>query len=208
VIFQAVPGTPQPQHIHITLDVIDKAVKITAVLIGASWTYLNYVRGRTFKKRLELKICGKTTGTSGTLLLSGSAQLKNVGLSKVAIEQQGTGILVYDLKATSRIVSEPTPPTEERTVVQTVFKDHGWIEPGETIEESFLLQLPKEKERIGIKLELRIVAAHIEWNANSIVEMADPSSEDVIQISKPECGSQSMTGGSQVPSAEQRAKGP
>lgn len=117
-----------------------------------TWAYLNYVRGRTFKKRLELKICGKTLLCDAALLLSGSAELKNVGLSKVAIEQRGTAILIYDLKAASLLEQEPINAVEEGTLALSVFENHGWIEPGETIQQSFLLQLPEAQERIGIKL--------------------------------------------------------
>jgi hypothetical protein len=195
MLFQAVPPGSTPTQ-HLTLDIIDKAVKIAAVIIGALWGYLNYVRGRTFKKRLELTICGKTLRRGGALLLSGSAQLKNVGLSKVAIQQRGTAILIYDLKASSSVEREPISALEERTLVQSVFENHGWIEPGETIEESFLLQLPEKRERIGIKLELRIVAAHIEWNANSMVELENPSSASERPNGAVEnCGTQSTGDG-------------
>ena len=173
------------------LDIIDKVVKILAVLIGGAWAYLNYRRGRTFKKRLELTICGNTISRNGVLLLSGSAQLKNVGLSKVPIQQKGTAILISDLRAGSSL-AEPTEAAEELALVREVFKDHGWIEPGETIEDSFLLQLPANEERIGLKLGLRIVAAHIEWNANAIVELgnANPSTAKPT-VGAENCGTQS-----------------
>jgi hypothetical protein len=164
------PPGQDPSRLSTALDLIDKAVKILAVAIGAGWTYLNYVRGRTFKKRLEPKISGRKVDGKGISFLSGSAQIKNVGLSKFPIEQRGTAILVFDLKP-STAVKQPTAMVEERTTVRSVFKDHGWIEPGETIEESFLLQLPENEQRVAIKLELRVVAAYIEWNANCIVDM-------------------------------------
>jgi hypothetical protein len=195
MLFQHVPGEPTPVQ-PLLLDIIDKLVKIAAVIVGAIWAYLNYVRGRTFKKRLELKICGKTVCRSATLLLSGSAELKNVGLSKVAIEQRGTAILIYDLKAATLPEKEPINAVEERTLVLSVFENHGWIEPGETIQQSFLLQLPEIQERIGIKLELRIVAAHIEWNANSIIELEDanPAAKQLSRDTQ-SCGEQLTTDG-------------
>jgi hypothetical protein len=150
------------------LDITDKVVKILAVAIGGGWTYLNYVRGRTFKKRLEPKISGSKIDSNGISFLSGSAQIKNVGLSKFPIEQRGTAILIFDLQP-SVSVTQPTAMVEVRTAVRSVFKNHGWIEPGETIEESFLLQLPEKEQRVALKLELRVVAAHIEWNANCVV---------------------------------------
>ena len=51
-----------------------------------------------------------------------------------------------------------------------VFERHGWIEPGETIEESFAAPLPVRNDRAAVRLRLRIVSRHrifknIEWNA-------------------------------------------
>jgi hypothetical protein len=35
------------------LDVADKAIKFVAVLVGASWTWINYKRSRRYKRKLE-----------------------------------------------------------------------------------------------------------------------------------------------------------
>jgi len=166
-----VPPVPEPASpLPSILDIIDKVTKIVALLIGGAWAYLNYVRGRTFKKRLELKISAKQVQSKAGLLLSGAAQIKNVGLSKFPIEQKGTAILFFDLKA-SAPVKQLVEAIEVSAGVREVFKDHAWIEPGETIAEDFLLQLPEDEDRLAMKLELRVVAAHIEWNANCIVEL-------------------------------------
>jgi len=162
------PLSTESPRLSFLLDVIDKLTKILALVIGAGWAYVNYVRGRTFSKRLEPKIAGKWVQREGRSLLSGSAQIKNVGLSKFPIRQKGTAILVFDLLP-SAPVEKPTDAVEERVRVREVFKQHAWIEPGETVEENFLLQLPDTSSRLAIKLELRVVAADIEWNANSIV---------------------------------------
>lgn len=149
------------------LDVIDKVTKIAALLVGGAWTYLNYLRGRTFKKRLELRISGKEIQNGDARFLSGTALIKNVGLSKFPIEQRGTGILLSSLKA-------PAPSQyaalmlEEEIGASEVFTDHAWIEPGETISEDFLVRLPADDERVATKLDLRVVAAGIEWNAKCI----------------------------------------
>jgi len=145
-----------------TLDIIDKGVKVVAVLIAGVWGYLNYRRGRTFKRRLEPRISGKVFRSNGAWLLCGLAQLKNVGLSKVTIEQKGTAIviddqlLVYDPSGISRVESE-------RVAVLEVFKVHGWIEPGESIEQSFLRALPGRANRVAARLRLRIVSPASRW---------------------------------------------
>lgn len=167
------PPTEPTPHLSAILDVIDKGTKILALVIGAGWVYLNYLRGRTFKHRLEPNISGKTIRSKGVLLLSGLAQVKNVGLSKVLIQQKGTAIEVLscvlrDSQAGSSKLSN------QDVAVLSVFEEHGWIEPGEQIEESFLLPVSEDIGSVAFRLGLRIVSEGIEWNADSIVEIVPP----------------------------------
>jgi hypothetical protein len=166
----------------ITLDAIDKVVKIVAVILGGIWTYLNYVRGRTFKRRLEPKICGTISPGVGvdTWMVFGTVQAKNVGLSKVDIEASGTAIVMDDMiPGTSK---KGVPKIVEVDIlggVLGVFERHRWIEPGETIEESFAAPLPVRNNRAAVRLRLRIVSRHrifknIEWNADAIAELPKP----------------------------------
>jgi hypothetical protein len=159
----------QSKHLADVLDIIDKATKILALFVGAGWVYLNYLRGRTFKGRLEPTISGKTIRSKGILLLSGAAQVKNVGLSKVVIQQRGTGIEVLGLVRQARGDS-PALLTQDIAVLP-VFEVHGWIEPGETIEESFLVPIAEHPETVAFRLGLRIVSEGIEWNCDALVEV-------------------------------------
>jgi len=73
-------------------------------------------------------------------------------------------------------VSDATRVNANSQAVLEVFKKHAWIEPGEPIEEAFMLQLPAEKlGRVALKLELRIVTGGTEWNADSIVDFSSVS---------------------------------
>jgi hypothetical protein len=155
-----------------TLDIIDKAVKVIAVLIAGVWGYLNYRRGRTFKRRLEPRISGKVFRSNGAWLLCGLAQLKNVGLSKVTIEQKGTAIVVDDQLLMYDPVGVPRVESE-RVAVLEVFKVHGWIEPGEPIEQSFLRVLPERANRVAIHLRLRIVSP-ASWWRRALARMTGP----------------------------------
>lgn len=159
----------QSKHLSDVLDVVDKVTKIIALFIGAGWAYLNYRRGRTFTRRLEPTITGKTTRNKGALLLSGVAQVKNVGLSKVTIEQRGTAIEV--LAVTNHSTERKLALGTQDVAVRSVFEAHRWVEPGETIEESFILPVPEHPETVAFRLRLRIVSTHIEWNCDSVVEI-------------------------------------
>lgn len=179
---QAVQNATPPADQKITLDVIDRVVKIAAVILGGIWTYLNYVRGRTFKRRLELKISGKVSPGVGACvwMVSGAAQAKNVGLSKVDIEASGTAIVIDDMvPGASKKGAPKIVEVEIRGGVLGIFDRHRWIEPGETIEESFVAPLPVRDNRAAVRLRLRIVSRHrifknIEWNADAIAELPKP----------------------------------
>ncbi|MBZ5667740.1 MAG: hypothetical protein LAO30_24495 [Acidobacteriia bacterium] len=174
----------QPSSLATVLDVVDKITKILAVVIGGAWAYVNYVRGRTYKKKLEVDISGEWFESAGASFLSGSARLKNVGLSKFSIQQKGTAVLVYGLRPSTS--AEPITDVIANLIsVRSVFEDHGWIEPGETIVESFLVQVSERTGQVAIKLSLRVVAAHIEWNANTIVKPLTPQPSEPRRIDKP-----------------------
>jgi len=153
------------------LDIVDKSVKVAAVLIAGTWAYLNYLRGRTFKRRLEPQISGNLLCVDKDWFVCGEAQLKNVGLSKVTIEQKGTAIVVEDLVVAKDSKDSPAVFSDEVAVLE-VFKTHKWLEPGETVKESFLTLLPSDRNRIAVRLGLRVVSHDIEWNADSIAEIA------------------------------------
>jgi hypothetical protein len=177
-VAQIAQKTPS-SSLSTTLDVLDKVVKILAVIIGSAWAYLNYRRGRTFSHRLEPEISGKIFRYRNAWVLSGVAKVKNLGLSKVSIEQRGTAIIIDDLVLKTSQEESPKLETEEiSNGVLEVFKAHGWIEPGEPIEESFLFALPLQSDRVAVRVELRIVSEDIEWNADSIAELPQQPQED------------------------------
>ena len=181
-MFHCLVQAAQNAGAAISLDAIDKIVKVIAVILGGIWTYLNYVRGRTYKRRLEPKISGKIVPGvgAGALMVIGTAQTKNVGLSKVDIEASGTAVIVADMvpgksaRGVAKIVEASIPGG-----VLGVFEKHGWLEPGETIDESFAVPLPPRNDRAAVRLRLRIVSRHwlfknIEWNADAIAELPPP----------------------------------
>ncbi|AFL86905.1 hypothetical protein Terro_0565 [Terriglobus roseus DSM 18391] len=153
------------------LDVADKAIKALAVVVGAGWTYLNYRRGRTFERRLELEVTGELFERSGGHYLSMICRLKNVGLTAVPLQERGTACMVFALTGTEMRPDEPVD-------IYEVFKEHAWIEPGELITHQELVPLPFfSRELVGIELQMRVVSPGIEWNARCVVKVADVSEE-------------------------------
>lgn len=146
------------------LDVADVIVKVIALAVGAAWTWMNYLRGRTYTRKLELGVTGKLFRKNEELYISLLCRLKNVGQSKSAINQVGTACEISAYEGTE----------SELLRTYSVFEDHTFIEPGEQIEQPLLMKLiVKEEHLIGIRLNLRIVSGENEWNSSCFVEAPD-----------------------------------
>jgi hypothetical protein len=149
-------------------DVVQSTCTIIAILVGAAWAYFNYFKGRTYRPRLEPKIAGKLSLNDGVSYLVTTAQLKNVGLSRIQIKQEGTALQVFSYYIDAPI-SKARQLEQKYLAIFSVFEAHGWIEPGEVIEDQNLILLPGGAQP-AIRLELRIVSDGIEWNTATIVE--------------------------------------
>ncbi len=138
-----------------TLDVIDKLFKIVAYIIGGLWVYFNYFKGRTYRPRLETKITGALIKKGSSDYVNINAQIKNVGLSKVDIKQEGTALrlLIYN-------PAQQDDPWDHRATIP-ILSAHQWIEPGEPVEEPVLLPLPSNV--FAVRAEVIIVSTKTMW---------------------------------------------
>jgi hypothetical protein len=165
-----------------TLDIIDVTLKGLGLVVGAAWTVLTYLRGRTFKRRLEPVILGSIFSSGGGVCLSITAKLKNVGLTKIPISQKGTGIRISTYHAEPGITGAIDPT---RIATLEVFRQHDWIEPGEQIEDSSVFLLPSTSaEMEAVHLSLIVVSRTrkskpgIVWNGDAVIPLADPPEQD------------------------------
>jgi len=149
-------------------DIINNFLTIIALLVGGVWTYYNFIKGRLYKNRLEPKVDAQfVKHNQGTGLLI-SYQVKNVGLSKVPIKQEGSAIEIFTCDLSQYNPHHESIIWDDLTIL-SIFIKHQWIEPGETIEEQQLINLVKE-ESIAVKITLKLVSKQrVEWNAVKIV---------------------------------------
>jgi hypothetical protein len=153
--------------IQVIVDIVQKIFTIAAIIVGGIWTYFNFFRGRIYRMRLEPTVSGEVTTFDGVSHLIATMRLKNVGLSKVEIEQKGSAlqVLSYDAHGgTAKVVSAAW----KNLAVFPVFESHQWIEPGELIEEQRLIVIP-EGVHAAFQLRLRIISHEISW------KVMDPS---------------------------------
>ena len=135
------------------VDIIGTIVTAAAVIIGGIWAYFNFVKGRTYRPRLEVGLSAQWHAAAGPPLFHLVISVKNIGSSKVDLVQKGTGIRV------SRPQTGPTTPDDmiewSSVGVFEIFTAHEWIEPSETITDHLLLSLDRPED--PVLLEARLI---------------------------------------------------
>jgi hypothetical protein len=142
VLFAQAGGSQEPallDNVKSVVDIIGTSVTAVALIIGGIWAYFKFVKGRTYRPRLEVELSGQWRLIDGKHLLQAHISVKNIGASVVTLLQNGTGLRVSVLAR-----HQPTAPAQvawESLRVFEVLVDHAWIEPGETVSDDLLLDL-------------------------------------------------------------------
>jgi hypothetical protein len=126
-------------------------------------------RGRTYRARLECSVEGAIIGSPRPLLRI-VVKLKNVGLSKVAIKQEGTILQLH-----RAVTPEKGPPwpcramRDNQPAVFDVFRENSHVEPSEPVEDLVLVQLPQDRAS-AYTLILRVSSGKQVWIAKNVVQ--------------------------------------
>lgn len=148
---------------------VGSVVTALAVIVGGLWAYFKFVRGRTYRPRLDVKMLAQWRFINGRHLLHARVTVTNIGASVVRLNQNGgTGLRVSVLSA-----QQPDPPdTASWDVVRVfeIFLDHEWIEAGETVSDDQLIDIDSDAPEVSL-FEARLVWG---WSGgkNEIVVMA------------------------------------
>jgi hypothetical protein len=143
--------------------------EILAILGGAAWTYLNYFRGRIYKPRLECSVEASVEQHSGHSFLKAVVRIRNIGLSKVSIQQRGTALVIH---SANKQGDPPLFPSEVRwndpVAAFEVFSGNNGVEPSEPITESVMIALPYGNG-LAYRVTLTVVSGEFWWTAATIV---------------------------------------
>jgi len=144
-------------------------VLIVATIVGAAWTYFKFFRDRTFKPRLELDVACQVVSQGDLCYLSTTMQLKNVGLSRVVLNNETTGLCIHwSLPAeTGQEDALEVRWSTDYTFVPA-FSSHEWIEGGEPISETLLLEVLPVPAK-AYKVVLKVTAKEITWKSKTAV---------------------------------------
>jgi len=154
----------------LTLDQLDKLTKILGILVGGVAAYYKFFKGRVHVSRLELKVSGAVICKDNVSYLFTTASVKNIGLSKVDINHHDSGLLITSCKPLVNVTGAQMVDWREPSIFN-VFEDDPWIEPGETVEEKYLIAIPGcNREHFAYRLQLLIVSDNAFWQVNGIAQ--------------------------------------
>jgi hypothetical protein len=126
-------------NIKTIFDIIGTTATTLAIIVGGWWAYFKLVQGRTFRPRLEVDMSELWHEIGGSYRAHARVSVKNIGSSDVNLLQRGTGLRISTL--TSEQIPGPSIMRWTSLGVFEIFKEHDWIEPGETISDELLLDL-------------------------------------------------------------------
>jgi hypothetical protein len=149
-----------------SLDIIEKAVTVAAIIVGGAWVYLNAIRGRIFIPRLMPKVSGKLIFSKGKQYLLVNLQIENVGSSIAKVNEKGTGLLVKFQQA----IGDGTDALDLYTTKNAVFPvfdlmadEKRLIEPDTTIYSQELIEVPTNKYD-AFRLVFRVNTDFLYWS--------------------------------------------
>jgi hypothetical protein len=150
------------------IEALKNLAEVAALVIGGFWAYYKFFKGRTYRDSLNLVVSGQLRAIEGRAYLTATAYIKNVGLSNVKINKEGSGLRVFiyrpeaDEKEIHTVFDEPL-------TTFGVFESDEYIEPNESIENQRLVAIP-DGPKIGLRLELYIQSREgYTWNTSGIV---------------------------------------
>jgi hypothetical protein len=145
-------------------EIVQAAITSGAVVVGSVWAYFKFIKGRTFRPRVNPEIDAAWLGTEGGLGLHVLLRLENIGGTKVGLGKRGTGVQI------SHVAKEqddaPADTQWELSRGFDAFATHEWIEPGETITDELLIRVPTKHEVMEVKMRILLKR----WGRNITVQ--------------------------------------
>jgi hypothetical protein len=156
-----------------TYQVVDIVVKMVAAVVGAFWVLLNYVRGRTHRPRLRLRVAADRVLRDGLEYLIVKIELENVGLARVSIKHKGSIVTIY-ADQTPRGVEFAWGSGWKELGNFDLLKDQQWVEPSGLLTDQLLIALPGLSDRF-IRVWAHARTEKVAWNASVVVGSSAPA---------------------------------
>jgi hypothetical protein len=132
--------------------IIQQLAATLALLAAAGWILVNYVLNRTHVPRLQVELRAELLELNDGRYLMATMQAKNHGLSRIKLPKaiaadsgpEGSALTIFPLGTYDNPPYVVQSPPEPDAAVSTfaILVGHKEVEPGITISEQKLLQLP------------------------------------------------------------------
>jgi hypothetical protein len=134
-----------------------------AVVVGGSWVYFKFLRGRTFAQRAEVGVEVIPQLVDDKTIIHATIRLNNAGISKLPLRDDGKVVLLY-----------ATPIADWRSrrnfqwemlMLSDIFTDHSWLESQEVISDDVLLPLDHQDGGpwLACRVQVQIWSEPTKW---------------------------------------------
>jgi hypothetical protein len=114
-------------------------VTSAAVVVGGTWVYFNYIRGRTFAQRAQLDVVSSLKGGGSTRYLCATVTLKNTGQAKLPLNGNMKALRLYVI--VDQASDDISVAKWKRIVTLPIFEQHAWLEAQETVTDTVVYKL-------------------------------------------------------------------
>lgn len=154
-------------------SILQNTTTIVALFLGGAVGYFKFVKGRIYRPRIEPAVSVRVARRNdGIAFLVIHSEVKNVGHSKIALgASSGIDVQLDNGESLPGESGRRLPIQSIRWKKPTsfpVFREHDWIESGETIREEMMLALSGE-DLMSVKVALHIAVGAITATAMTIV---------------------------------------
>jgi hypothetical protein len=150
-------------------DVLLNIVQMAAFIAGGWWAYFKFIKGRTFKESLVPAVRGKFVSIDDIQFLIVTTQIKNVGLSKIEFNREGSALIIFEYNTSSE-TEIYTVAANKLGAFDVLNENDKYIEPNEIIEDTRLIAIPGPLKP-AYRLEVQIASAgDYTWQTATIVD--------------------------------------
>jgi hypothetical protein len=156
-------------------SIVRDAVTAVALIIGGGFAYFKFIRGRTFRPRLNLVVTSKVRREQGVLHVLMDCGARNIGARELRITAEGTAVRLLASSVVSTQDMEQSPQSSQSGwdligVWQPV--EAKTLEPEEPLEDSVLVAIP-DGGQAALRVEFSVsIPSGESWQASDIVFLA------------------------------------
>lgn len=156
---------------------VQTILTIVAFFAAGGWAYFHFWKGRTFKERLDVTARGSIRTAPGGDVLAVTLQAKNIGLSKVEIQQAGSALELFQYVPSVTEIGVAVESGWSSLAIVPVFTQNKWLEPGEMAREQRLFDLPPDAGN-SVRLSLQVAFGKYLSFGSAVVFVDEEGSQD------------------------------